>query len=198
MTDHSDLQLGDCGFNVVDGGERCYWTFVSQSSTCVARDLSPMAAEGRQAYGDYQGEMHVHDVMKDVPIVAIVDDDASIRRALLRVVESAGYKGETFASGREFLDWLFLNQAACLVLDVHMAEMNGFQLQERLAVPVVFITAHDDGPTLARIEKSGAAGHLRKPFDAATVLETIRQAVRATQERSRGMEAGGAAPRATI
>ena len=129
--------------------------------------------------------------MNDVPTIAIVDDDASIRRALLRVVESAGYKGETFASGREFLDWLSLNQAACLVLDVQMAEMNGFQLQERLAVPVVFMTAHDDGPTLARIEKSGAAGHVRKPFDAATVLETIRRAVRETHERSRGMEAGG-------
>jgi FixJ family two-component response regulator len=143
-----------------------------------------MALECRQAYGAYQGELHVHDVMNDVPIVAIVDDDASIRRALLRVVESAGYKGETFASAREFLDWLPLNQAVCLVLDVQMAEMNGFELQERLAVPVVFITAHDDGPTLARIEKSGAAGHLRKPFNAATVLETIRRAVRQTGERS--------------
>ena len=71
-----------------------------------------------------------------------------------------------------------------------MAEMNGFELQERLAVPVVFITAHDDGPTLARMGKSRAAGHLRKPFAAATVLETIRRALRETHERSRGMEAG--------
>ena len=119
----------------------------------------------------------MHDLMKDAPVIAIVDDDASIRRALLRVVDSAGYKGEAFASAREFLGWLSHNQAACLVLDVHMDEMNGFELQKRLAVPIVFITAHDDGPTLARLEKSGAAGHLRKPFNAATVLETIRQAV---------------------
>jgi FixJ family two-component response regulator len=149
-----------------------------------------MALGGRQAYGDYKGELHVHDVMNDVAIIAIVDDDASIRRALLRVVESAGYKGETFASAREFLDWLSLNQAACLVLDVHMAEMNGFELQERLAVPVVFITARDDRPTLVRIEKSGAAGHLRKPFDAATMLETIRRAVAETHARRRGMKGG--------
>jgi FixJ family two-component response regulator len=137
----------------------------------------------------------VQDVMKDVPVIAIVDDDASIRCALLRVVQSAGYKGETFASAREFLAWLSCNQAACLVLDVQMTEMNGFDLQERLAVPIVFISAHDDGPTLERIGKSGAAGHLRNPLDAATVLETVQQAVRATHERSLGTEDG--APSAT-
>jgi FixJ family two-component response regulator len=129
--------------------------------------------------------------MKDVQVIAIVDDDTSIRCALLRVVQSAGYEGETFESVREFLDWLSRNQAACLVLDLQMAEMNGFDLQERLAVPIVFISAHDDGPTLERIEKSGAAGHLCNPFDAATVLKTIRRAVRATHERSRGTEGGG-------
>ena len=125
-------------------------------------------------------------VMKDAPIIAIVDDDASIRRALLRVVESAGYQAEAFASSREFLDWLPRNRAACLVLDVHMNDMNGFELQERLAVPIIFITAHDDVPTLARIEKSGAAGHLRKPFDAPTVLSAIRRAVQAAQARTSG------------
>jgi len=133
----------------------------------------------------------VNDVMKDVPIIAIVDDDASIRRALLRVVESAGYQAEAFASGREFLDWLPRNQAACLVLDVHMNDMNGFDLQKRLAVPIIFITAHDDVSTLERIEKSGAAGHLRKPFRAPAVLDAIRQAVRATHARTGGADGGG-------
>jgi FixJ family two-component response regulator len=125
--------------------------------------------------------------MNDVPIIAIVDDDASIRRSLLRVVESAGYQGETFASAREFLEWLPRNQAACLVLDVYLAEMSGFDLQERLAVPIVFITAHDDLPTLERIGKSGAAGHLRKPFAASTVLDAIRRSVRATRARTSGV-----------
>ena len=136
----------------------------------------------------------MNDVMKDVPIIAIVDDDASIRRALLRVVESAGYQAEAFASGREFLDWLPRNQAACLVLDVHMNDMNGFELQERLAVPIIFITAHDDVPTVERIEKSGAAGHLRKPFDAPTVLDAIRRAVRATHVRTDGARPDGGGP----
>ncbi len=115
--------------------------------------------------------------MTDLPIIAIVDDDASVRRSLHRLVRLAGYAVETFASAREFLEWLPHGQAACLVLDVHMNEMSGFELQKRLAVPVVFITAHDDAVTRARIEKSGAAGNLWKPFDGHAVLSAIRRAV---------------------
>lgn len=115
--------------------------------------------------------------MNDVPIIAIVDDDASVRRSLLRVVESAGYKAETFASAREFLTWLPHGRAACLVLDVHMDELSGFDLYDRLTVPIVFITGHDDPATVARIERSSAAGHLRKPFARTTVLDTIQRAV---------------------
>jgi FixJ family two-component response regulator len=111
------------------------------------------------------------------PVIAIVDDDASVRRALQRLIESAGYTVQAFASAREFLDWLPQGQAACLVLDVHMDGMNGFDLQQRLAVPVIFITAHDDALTLSRIKKSRAAGHLRKPIDGRAVLNAIQKAV---------------------
>jgi FixJ family two-component response regulator len=120
--------------------------------------------------------------VKEVPVIAIVDDDESVRRSLQRVVRSAGYAVETFASAAEFLAWLPRGQAACLVLDIHMREMSGFDLQQRLAVPVVFITSHDDASTLARIEKSGAAGHLWKPFDESAVLDVIRRAVGAEPE----------------
>lgn len=113
----------------------------------------------------------------DLPIVAIVDDDPSIRRSLHRLVQSAGYAVETFASGRQFFEWLPNGRAACLVLDIQMKEMSGFEVQERLAVPVVFITSYDDAATRARIEKSGAAGHLWKPFDEQAVLSAIRRAV---------------------
>ena len=113
----------------------------------------------------------------DAPVIAIVDDDDSVRRSLLRVVQSAGYAAETFSSARAFLDWLPQGRAACLVLDVHMDEMSGFDLQDKLAVPIIFITAHDDAETLERIEKSGAAGHLRKPFGEKSILAAIRRAV---------------------
>ena len=132
------------------------------------------------------------DAARDAPIIAIVDDDAAIRRSLLRVVQSAGYKAETFASARAFLDWLPSNQAACLVLDVKMSDMDGFDLQERLAVPIIFITAHDDRPTLSRIEKSGAAGHLLKPFDAQAVLRAIHGAVQARRDGPTGPDGDGA------
>jgi FixJ family two-component response regulator len=115
--------------------------------------------------------------MSDGPVIAVVDDDASVRRSLVRVVESAGYAAESFASAREFLDWLPRGRAACLVLDVHMSEMSGFDLQDRLSVPIIFITAHDDLQTREGIAKSGAAGHLRKPFDRQTVLDAIERAI---------------------
>ena len=130
--------------------------------------------------------------MKGVPLIAIVDDDASVRRALLRVVQSAGYLGETFASAREFLAWLPHGQAACLILDVHMDELSGLDLHDRLKVPTVFISGHDDAPTLERIEKSRALGHLRKPFDRAAVLEAIYRAVGAPDRRLHPDEGGEA------
>ena len=132
----------------------------------------------------------MNDIPNDGPTIAIVDDDPSMRRSLLRVVRAAGYRAEIFSSAREFLEWLTGNRAACLLLDIHMSEMTGFELQERLAVPIIFITAHDDGPTLARIERSGAAGHLQKPFDPSTVLSAIHQAVQVSHDRIGGDDGG--------
>ena len=120
--------------------------------------------------------------MNEVPVIAIVDDDDSVRRSLLRVVRAAGYAAEGFASAREFLDWLPQGRAACLLLDVHMSEMSGFDLQDRLAVPIIFITAHDDARTQERIAKSGAFGHLRKPYDEQTVLDAVRRAVQGSED----------------
>jgi FixJ family two-component response regulator len=111
-------------------------------------------------------------------VIAIVDDDDSVRRSLLRVVRSAGYAAEGFESARGFLDWLPQGRAACLLLDVHMDEMSGFDLQDRLTVPIIFITAHDDAQTQERIANSGAVGHLRKPCAEQTVLDAIERAVR--------------------
>ncbi len=114
------------------------------------------------------------------PTISIVDDDLSMRRALRRLVQSAGYPVETFASAHEYLAATPRARGGCLVLDIHMEGMNGFELQERLAsdrcsVPIIFITAHDDSATRERIRKSGAAGYLSKPFDPEALLDEIRR-----------------------
>jgi FixJ family two-component response regulator len=114
-------------------------------------------------------------------LIAIVDDDASVSRALGRVVRSAGYAVRTFPSAQTLLDALPDGRVACLVLDIHLTGMNGFDLQERLiadgsGIPVVFISAHEDTPTRERIERSGAAGYLWKPVDREALLDAIRRA----------------------
>ena len=111
-------------------------------------------------------------------MIAIVDDDPAVGRAILRVVQSAGYEAVTFASGREFFEWLAIGRPACLVLDVQMSGMSGFDVEARLRVPILFITAHDDAPMRERIARSGASAHLQKPFDAETVLDAIRRTLR--------------------
>src|SRR5260370_41290501 len=83
------------------------------------------------------------------PVISIVDDDPSVRRALQRLVQSAGYTGETFASAGEFLDSSPLGRTAGLVLDIHLGTTTGFDLEEQLAayraaIPIIFITARDD------------------------------------------------------
>ena len=112
------------------------------------------------------------------PVISIVDDDPSIRRALQRLIQSAGYTGETFASAGEFLDSSPLGRTACLVLDIHLGSMSGFDLEEQLAayraaIPIIFITARDDAPTRERVGRSGAAGYLPKPFEGQALLDTI-------------------------
>src|SRR2546422_1732868 len=103
-----------------------------------------------------------------MPRISIVDDDLSVRRALRRLVRSAGYSVETFASAREFLDSSPSGRTACLVLDIQLDGMSGFELQERMAtdhahIPVIFITAHDDAATRERARQTGVSAYLRKP-----------------------------------
>jgi len=115
---------------------------------------------------------------KPTRMISIVDDDRSVRRALRRLVGSAGYLVETFESAREFLGSTPSTRTACLVLDIYMDGMSGFELQEqlqadRVAIPIIFMTAHDDAATRERIRQSGAAGYLGKPFDGQALLDAI-------------------------
>jgi FixJ family two-component response regulator len=116
------------------------------------------------------------------PMICIVDDDLSVRRALSRLVRLAGYAVESFASAGEFLASAARSRTACLVLDIQLDEggMSGFDLQERLvadgvAPPTIFITAHGDARTRERARQSGVAGFLSKPFGDKALLDLIRK-----------------------
>ena len=114
-------------------------------------------------------------------VVWVIDDDLSVRRALRRLISSAGFAVETFASGREFLETVPHDGRGCLVLDIHLESMSGFEVKERLlaggvTIPIIFMTAHDDEATRERARRAGAA-YLRKPFAKRALMDAIRQAI---------------------
>jgi FixJ family two-component response regulator len=115
-------------------------------------------------------------------IVFVVDDDASVREALDRLIRSAGLKVEAFASAEEFLNRPRADVPSCLVLDVRLPDLSGIDLQRRMVesnneIPIVFITGHGDIPTTVRAMKAGAVEFLTKPLVDGDVLESIRQAI---------------------
>jgi len=114
--------------------------------------------------------------------VFVVDDDPSVRKSLTRVIESAGYTVEAFASARDFLKAAPTSGPCCLVLDVRMPGITGLDLQKTLAravhrIPVVFITGHGDIPMSVKAMKAGAIDFLTKPFAAKDLLGAIQRAV---------------------
>jgi FixJ family two-component response regulator len=115
-------------------------------------------------------------------VVFVVDDDASVREALQRLVRSAGLRVEAFASAEEFLNRPRADVPSCLVLDVRLPDLSGLDLQRRMVdanneMPIVFITGHGDIPTTVRAMKAGAVEFLTKPLVEGDVLESIRQAI---------------------
>jgi FixJ family two-component response regulator len=123
--------------------------------------------------------------------ISIVDDDASIREALKRLMRSAGFTVEAFASAEEFLASEHLNDTACLILDVHLPGMSGFELQNHLNVPsivkrpripIVFITAHADETLRQRALNGGAVEFLAKPVRREPLFRAIRAAIEQNRE----------------
>jgi FixJ family two-component response regulator len=115
-------------------------------------------------------------------VVGVVDDDASLLRALQRLLVAGGFRVEVFSSAEEFLKSEHGRSADCLVLDVHLGGLSGFELYEKLIaagmrIPAVFITAHDDAITRARARQSGAVAYLSKPFDDASLIGAIHLAL---------------------
>lgn len=116
--------------------------------------------------------------MGSLPLISIVDDDASVRKSLSGLVRSVGFAAEAFASAEEFLATGNVRDTHCLILDVRMPGMGGLELQRRLtadgcAVPVVFITAHGDAASRAQALEAGAVEYLLKPFSEEALLGAI-------------------------
>ena len=121
--------------------------------------------------------------MNDVaPLVAVIDDDPSVQRALLRLLRVEGFRAGAFSSADEFLDAFPGSGFACLILDIHLGGMSGLDLMERLKelgsrVPVIIITAHDDESAEERAVRGGASAFLRKPVEAQVLFDAIRRAI---------------------
>jgi FixJ family two-component response regulator len=121
-------------------------------------------------------------VIDGTQTVFVVEDDESVRRALERLLRTAGYRVTSFVSARDFLERADCAQAACLVLDIRMPGQSGLELYEALVeggyrIPVVFITGHADPPLAARAIKLGAVDFLPKVFDDEVFLSAVGTAV---------------------
>jgi FixJ family two-component response regulator len=120
--------------------------------------------------------------------VFVVDDDASVRKSLVRLLKSAGYRAESFASAEEFIRcWKRVPLPGCVLLDIQMPGIDGLQLQEELndsahAIPIIFITGHGDVPASVKAMKAGAVDFLSKPLNDEELLRAVREAIRRDQK----------------
>lgn len=116
------------------------------------------------------------------PVVFVVDDDVSVRESLELLIRCAGWQPETFASAQEFLARPRVHAPSCLILDVNLPDLNGLDLQRRVAahrvdMPIIFITGYGDVPMTVRAMKAGAVEFLTKPFGDDVLLNAIRAAI---------------------
>ena len=115
------------------------------------------------------------------PLIAVVDDEEAVRPALMRLTRSAGLSVQTFGSGADFLQSLETRLPDCVVLDLHMPHMDGFNVQTHLArkgaaLPVIIVTGHDFPKARERAMAGGASAFLRKPVHDLTLLDAISAA----------------------
>ncbi len=116
------------------------------------------------------------------PTIAIVDDDASARRGLERLIRSMGWKAETFASAQEFLAHARVESPSCVLLDLQLPDLSGLDLQKRMAemdleIPIVFLTGHGNIPDSVQAMKAGAIEFLTKPVDEEGLLRALQEAL---------------------
>lgn len=121
--------------------------------------------------------------LKERPLLAVVDDDESVRESLPDLLNEFGFASRTFASAEEFLSSDCFDQTQCLILDIAMPGMSGLDLQRALqqrepSIPIVFITAQRDKATQERAFRQGAVRLLLKPFSDVALLEAVKAALR--------------------
>jgi FixJ family two-component response regulator len=121
--------------------------------------------------------------MPNIPLISIVDDDDSLRGSLENLIRSAGFRAQGFSSAEAFLGSNKMQEAACLILDVRMPGMSGFDLQRQLAavashLPIIFISAHADDDPQAQALAAGAVAFLYKPFYEEELLNAINAALK--------------------
>jgi FixJ family two-component response regulator len=124
--------------------------------------------------------------LPQAPEISIIDDDASVRTAVSRLVRSLGYAAVTFASAEDFLNSAQLDTASCLIADVQMPHMSGIELQDVLRrqarqLPIIFITAFPEPNIKARAMNGGGIGFLAKPIDGNLLIKHIHAAVAKTK-----------------
>ena len=122
-------------------------------------------------------------------LIAIVDDEDCVRKALERLLRSAGFKITCFRSGEEFLESLKICQPDCTILDLHLPGLSGLEVQQylsrnRIDLPCVIMTGRDEAGTKEQVLASGANGYLTKPFDQRALLEIICAAVHAANMKA--------------
>jgi len=120
---------------------------------------------------------------EETSIVYVVDDDPSIRKALRRLLRSAGYEAKTFASAHEILNYTFPDSPGCIVLDIKMPKLGGLELQALLSekdisFPIIFITGHGTVPASVRAFKAGAMDFLQKPFEDSELLSAVSRCIK--------------------
>jgi FixJ family two-component response regulator len=125
-------------------------------------------------------------VPEATPTVFVVDDDISVRESLELLIRSAGWRPELFESAKQFLAHAKVAAPSCLVLDVSLPDLNGLELQARVAaeqtsMPIILITGHGDVPMTVRAMKAGALEFFTKPFNDEVLISTIRNALERSQ-----------------
>ncbi|MGA1842547.1 MAG: response regulator transcription factor [bacterium] len=127
------------------------------------------------------------------PTVYILDDDSSVLISMKRLIESADFHVETFSSAAEFLEHKPRRNPSCLVLDVHLPDINGLNLQDELfkrniSMPIIFITGYGDIPMSVKAIKKGAVDFLPKPFEDKEILSAIEQAIFKSRQENKNKE----------